>query len=124
MSTKRSDSKITLHHPSNAKVWSRDRIVATLSQQRHWDPQQYCHNNMVATMATMTTIVFLAQMCSYLEVASIVTKRRARLGNDIVDDLCFSNDYYEKNCLFSVLLYQIKVEKECGVRHILKCPRT
>ena len=28
------------------------------------------------------------------------------------------------NCLFSVLLYQIKVEKECGVRHILKCPRT
>ena len=28
---------------------------------------------------------------------SIVTKRRARLSNDIVDDLCFSKDYFEKN---------------------------
>ena len=28
---------------------------------------------------------------------SIVAKRRARLSNEIVDDLCFSKDYFEKN---------------------------
>ena len=55
--------------------------------------------NLVILRDTLMTIkpTSVSSERSFSIAGSIVTRRRARLRNELVDDICFSKDYFEKN---------------------------